>query len=252
MSLSVRSTSQRAYALEELTSLPRIVGAGDDLHRRSGRTAVRTAGGGPIPTITKEAELAKLFTNTWRYTKFAVASQLFTIANAAGVGDNHVLAAIRRDYPKAPDLPGSGFAAGPCLVKGTMRLAGSISGHFPLGQSAMQINEGMPACIVSAMERRYGALGGRTIGLLWMAFKAESDDPRASLSFKLRKLLDWAGATVLCTDPDLPDDRMVPIDQVLREGDIIVLGAPTSACRSLRIGACDVVDVWGALGGIRL
>ena len=38
-----------------------------------------------IRTTTKEAELAKLFTNTWRYMKFAVANQFFTIAHSAGV-----------------------------------------------------------------------------------------------------------------------------------------------------------------------
>jgi UDP-N-acetyl-D-mannosaminuronic acid dehydrogenase len=117
----------------------------------------------------------------------------------------------------------------------------------------MQVNEGLPAYIVSALERRYGRLNGRTIGILGMAFKAESDDVRASLSYKLRKLLTWAGATVLCTDPYVRDDRLLPLDQVIARSDILVLGAPHHAYRGLAIGGKDVVDVWGALGdGIRL
>ena len=112
---------------------------------------------------------------------------------------------IRRDYPRAADLPGPGFAAGPCLLKDTMQLAAFTADHFPMGQSAMQINEGLPAYVVGAMKRRYGDLRGRTVGILGMAFKAESDDPRASLSYKLRKLLAWEGATVLCTDPYVHD-----------------------------------------------
>ena len=117
----------------------------------------------------------------------------------------------------------------------------------------MQVNEGLPAYIVSALERRYDGLGGKTVGILGMAFKAESDDPRASLSFKLRKLLTWAGAKVVCTDPYLKDDRFVSLDCVLKESDILILGAPHKAYRSLAIGGKDVVDVWGALGaGIQL
>jgi UDP-N-acetyl-D-mannosaminuronic acid dehydrogenase len=243
----------QGHALEELLSLPQIVGAddqraGDRADQLFARLGVET-----IRTTTKEAELAKLFTNTWRYMKFAVANQFFMIADAAGVDYNNVLDAVRRDYPRARDLPGPGFAAGPCLLKDTMQLAAFTSDHFPLGQSAMQINEGLPAYIVSAMERRYGDLGGRTVGLLGMAFKAESDDLRASLSFKLRKLLTWAGATVLCTDPYLRDERLVPLDDVLREAEIVVLGAPHRVYQGLEIGGLDVVDVWGALGGgIRL
>ena len=60
--------------------------------------------------------------------------------------------------------PGPGFAAGPCLFKDTMQLAAFTTDHFPLGQAAMQVNEGLPAYIVSALERRYGGLRGKTVG----------------------------------------------------------------------------------------
>ena len=241
------------HALEELHSLPQIVGADDD--GAATRAAEMFARLGPktIRTSSKEAELAKLFTNTWRYMKFAVANQFFMIADQAGVDYGNVLRAIRDDYPRARDLPGPGFAAGPCLFKDAMQLAAFTTDHFPLGQAAMQVNEGLPAYLVSALERRYGTVRGKTVGILGMAFKAESDDTRASLSFKLRKLLTWAGARVLCTDPYVPDDRFVPLEQVLAESEILILGAPHAAYRSLDVGCKDVVDVWGAMGGgIRL
>jgi UDP-N-acetyl-D-mannosaminuronic acid dehydrogenase len=241
------------HALEELHTLPQIVGADTD---RAAERAERLFGrlaGTLIRTSTKEAELAKLFTNTWRYMKFAVANQFFMIAHQAGVDYGNVLHAIRHDYPRAADLPGPGFAAGPCLFKDTMQLAAFTTDHFPLGQSAMQVNEGLPAYVVSALERRYDGLRGRTVGILGMAFKAESDDPRASLSYKLRKLLAWAGATVVCTDPYVRDDRLMPLERVLDAADILVLGVPHRAYRGLEIGGKDVVDIWGALGdGIRL
>ena len=241
------------YALQELSTLPQIIGA--DTDRAAERASAVFAQLGPktIRTSSKEAELAKLFTNTWRYMKFAVANQFFTIAHQAGVDYNNVLRAIREDYPRARDLPSPGFAAGPCLFKDTMQLAAFTSDHFPMGQAAMQVNEGLPAYIVSALERRYGTLKGKTIGILGMAFKAESDDIRASLSFKLRKLLSWAGAHVVCTDPYVRDERLISVDEVLRQSDILVLGAPHQAYRSLDVGGRDVVDVWGAMaGGIQL
>jgi UDP-N-acetyl-D-mannosaminuronic acid dehydrogenase len=110
----------------------------------------------------------------------------------------------------------------------------------------MQINEGLPAYIVDAMSHRYGGLAGKKVGILGMAFKAESDDTRASLSYKLRKLLQWAGADVLCTDPYVIDERLVGLDEVLAKSEILVLGAPHRAYRALDLEGREVVDVWGA------
>jgi UDP-N-acetyl-D-mannosaminuronic acid dehydrogenase len=241
------------HALEELLSLPQIVGADTEAAAARAEALFQRLGAHTIRTSTREAELAKLFTNTWRYMKFAVANQFFMIAHEAGVDYSNILRAVREDYPRAADLPGPGFAAGPCLFKDTMQLAAFTADHFPLGQAAMQVNEGLPGYIVSALERRYGGLQGKTIGILGMAFKAESDDPRASLSYKLRKLLRWAGATVLCTDPYVRDDRLVPLEDVLAQSEVLILGAPHKPYRGLVVGGKDVIDVWGALGaGIQL
>ena len=240
-------------ALEELRSLPQIIGADADRAADRAASLFQHLGAKTIRTTSKEAELAKLFTNSWRYMKFAVANQFLMIADQAGVDYGNVLRAVREDYPRARDLPGPGFAAGPCLFKDTMQLSAFTSDHFPMGLAAMQVNEGLPAYLVSALQRRYGLLHGKRIGILGMAFKAESDDTRASLSYKLRKLLTWAGATVLCTDPYVEDDQLVPLEQVLRDSDVLVLGAPHAAYRGLKIGPTDVVDVWGVMGGgIRL
>ena len=241
------------HALEELHTLPQIIGADDDRAAERATALFQNLVSKTVRVSTKEAELAKLFTNTWRYMKFAVANQFFMIADQAGLDYTNVLRAIREDYPRAQDLPGPGFAAGPCLFKDAMQLAAFTSDHFPMGQAAMQVNEGLPAYIVAALERRYGGLKDKTIGILGMAFKAESDDTRASLSYKLRKLLSWSRARVLGTDPYVDDPRLVSLECVLEESDVLVLGAPHKAYRGLEIGGKDVVDVWGALdGGIRL
>jgi UDP-N-acetyl-D-mannosaminuronic acid dehydrogenase len=233
------------HALEELSSLPQIVGADDPETLARATALFEGIGARTAPTTTAEAELAKLFTNAWRYMKFAVANQFFMIAHAAGQDYERILDAIRLDYPRAADLPGPGFAAGPCLLKDTMQLAAFTPDHFPMGQSARQINEGLPAYLVSAMERRWGDLTGRRVGILGMAFKGESDDPRDSLSYKLRKLLGWAGAEVLCTDPYVVDERLLPLDEVVARSEILVVGAPHRAYRDTRLPDKPLVDVWG-------
>ncbi len=217
------------HALEELRTLPQLVGATSDEAFDSARKLFERLGvASVVRTTPLEAELAKLFTNTWRYMKFAIANQFFQIANRSGLDYNRVLNAIRQDYPRAADLPGPGFAAGPCLLKDTMQLSAFTPDHFPMGQAAMQVNEGLPAYIVDTLNARHPLLG-RTLGILGMAFKGESDDARASLSYKLRKLA-----------------------QFKRESEVIVIGAPHRAYRGLELDGREVVDIWGITGPIRL
>ena len=240
------------HALEEIRSLPQIIGAnGDRAFERAAELFARLDVQA-VRTTPKEAELAKLLTNTWRYVRFAIANQFFQIAHRAGVDYTRVLHAIKHDYPRAADLPGPGFAAGPCLLKDTMQLAAFAPDHFPMGHSAMLINEGLPAYIVDYLDGQR-SLAGRTIGILGMAFKGESDDPRTSLSYKLRKLAAFRGARVLCTDPYVPDPNLVPLEQVLAESDTLILAAPHRAYSGLALNGQTVVDVWNLLGqGIRL
>jgi UDP-N-acetyl-D-mannosaminuronic acid dehydrogenase len=239
------------HALEELRTLPQLVGVTSDAaFEKAGRMFERL-GVSVVRTTPLEAELAKLLTNTWRYMKFAIANQFFQIAHRSGLDYNKVLDAIRHDYPRAADLPGPGFAAGPCLLKDTMQLSAFTPDHFPMGQAAMQINEGLPNYIVDTLNSRR-PLSGRTVGILGMAFKGESDDPRASLSYKLRKLAAFKGARVMCTDPYVDDPSFEPLDKVLHDSDLLVIAAPHREYRTLELDGREVVDIWGITGPIRL
>ena len=119
-----------------------------------------------MPLTPEEAELAKLFTNTWRYIKFATANQLYMIANDFGLDFGRIRHAMTHDYPRAADLPGAGFAAGPCLLKDTMQLAAFNNNNFVLGHAAMMVNEGLPLYIVSKMEDRPSIWPDSTVGVL--------------------------------------------------------------------------------------
>src|ERR1700730_17971891 len=235
------------HALEELRTLPQLVGASTDGAFEKASRLFERLGVSTVRTTPLEAELAKLLTNTWRYMKFAIANQFFQIAHSAGIDYGNVLNAVRHNYPRAADLPAPGFAAGPCLLKDAMQLAAFTSDHFPMGHAAMLINEGLPGYIIDILDTRR-SLAGRTVGILGMAFKGDSDDNRTSLSYKLRKLAAFKGADVICTDPFVPDPQLRPLDEVLEQADVLIVGAPHNVYRDLRFDGQEVVDIWGLTG----
>ena len=239
-------------AMTELFELPQIVSARsaepmDRASRLFGRLTDKI-----VQLTPEEAELAKLFTNTWRYIKFAAANQFFMMANDRGLDFDRIRQGLAQDYPRAQDMPGAGFAAGPCLFKDTMQLAAFNNNNFALGHTAMTINEGLPLYVVSRLEQRYD-LSGMTVGILGMAFKGGSDDIRSSLSYKLKRLLAFKAGEVLCTDPYVRvDPHLVPLEDVLEKADVLVIGAPHPEYRGL-VTDKPVADVWNILGdGVRI
>jgi len=244
-------------ALVELCELPQIVSARTERAYELAEALFGNLTQSTLRLEVEEAELAKLFTNTWRYIKFAAANQLYMIANDYGLDFERIRAAMGHDYPRAADLPGAGFAAGPCLLKDTMQLAAFNNNNFLLGHASMLINEGLPGYLVSRLEAEHD-LSTLTVGILGMAFKEGSDDVRSSLSYKLKRLLRFKAGRVLCTDPHVTDDDdLVPLQQVVADSDIIVIGAPHAeyAALALRAPAFDgtLVDVWNLLeGGVRV
>ena len=239
------------HAMTELFELPQIVSARTDrgIKRASEFFSILTE---KIVTLEpEEAELAKLYTNTWRYIKFATANQFWMMANDFGLDFDRIRNAIRYEYPRASDLPGPGFAAGPCLFKDTMQLAAFNNNNFVLGHSAMLINEGLPLYVVSRLEAVYD-LSKLTVGVLGMAFKGGSDDPRESLAYKLRKILLLKANETLCTDPYIDDPRFTPLENVLERADLLVIAAPHPEYRDLATDK-PVADMWGISGrGMRI
>jgi UDP-N-acetyl-D-mannosaminuronic acid dehydrogenase len=235
------------HAMTELFELPQIVGARTERARRRAEELFRRLTPGIVHVDPEEAELAKLFTNAWRYVKFAVANQFFVMANDFGRDFERIREALAVDYPRAADMPRAGFAAGPCLLKDTMQLAAFTNNGFVLGHAAMLVNEGLPLYVVSRMEQRFD-LASSTVGVLGMAFKAGSDDIRQSLSYKLRRILRFRARDVLCTDPYVTvDESLLPLDEVVERADILVVGAPHREYGRLQVGK-PVVDIWNLLG----
>lgn len=230
-------------ALEEISSLPQIVAGCSPRAQERAAALFKALTPDLIPLAPLAAELTKLFNNAWRYAQFALANQFYMMANDHGIDFYDIHRAMTERYPRAQGFPKAGLAAGPCLFKDTVQLGAFHSNAFFMGQAAVMINEGLPNYLVQQVAQRFD-LKNSVAGILGMTFKADSDDPRDSLAFKLRKILHVECREVLSTDPYLSDPSLTPLEEVLRKAQILFIGAPHTAYRKLDFGKTPVVDVW--------
>lgn len=239
-------------AMTELFELPQIVAGRSDAGAQRAERLFRHVTDHIVHMEPEEAELAKLFTNTWRYIKFATTNQLYMIANSFGLDYERIRSGLAEGYPRAEDLPRAGFAAGPCLFKDTMQLAAFNNNQFTLGHAAMMVNEGMPLYVVSQLEQTMD-LRAATVGILGMAFKGESDDIRSSLSYKLKRILRYRAKEVLGTDPYVQNDpELASLDDVLDRADVLIVGAPHRVYAEMETDI-PVIDIWNVRGnGVRI
>src|SRR5450631_602834 len=234
-------------ALIELRTLPQLVSGTTPRATERALQLFRRLTPETVELEPEEAELAKLFTNSWRYLKFAVANQLYMIANDNGLDYERIRHAVTFHYPRAADLPGAGLTAGPCLLKDTMQITAFAENRFTLGHAAVMVNEGVPLYVLGKLEQRFD-LTTLTVGVLGMAFKAESDDTRSSLSYKMKRILTGKAAGVLCSDPYVTGDPdIVPLDTAVAESDLLIIAAPHRQYAELRTTK-PVVDITNLLG----
>jgi UDP-N-acetyl-D-mannosaminuronic acid dehydrogenase len=234
----------QGHAIDELQTLPQIVSGTTPEAEEAAARLFGTIAPSIVRLTPTEAEFAKLFSNAFRYIEFAVANQFYTMATTAGVDYYRVIQGMQEGYARAANMPRAGLAAGPCLFKDTMQLAAFSKNEFSIGHAAMLVNEGLPSFLVDQMRQRY-PLESLTVGILGMAFKANNDDRRSSLSYKMKRLLSFHAGTVLTTDPYVSDDpELVPLDEVVRRSDILVLCAPHRDYLTLDTTGKSIVDVW--------
>ena len=233
----------QGFALDELHRLPQIVAGTSPAAGTRAGALFQPFGVPLVPLPPIEAELAKLFSNAYRYITFAISNQFYQIAQRHGADFERVHRAVTTDYPRLAGFARAGFAAGPCLVKDTMQLAAFNHNAFAIGHAAMMINEGLPSTLVEMAKERHD-LTHKTAAILGMAFKGNSDDERSSLAYKLRKVLTLECRRVLCTDPYIADPAFVPLETALKEADLVFIGACHDAYRDLVIDK-PLIDVFG-------
>ena len=154
---------------------------------------------------------------------------------------------MRDGYERNINLPTAGFTAGPCLLKDTMQLSSFYNHKFLLGHSAMSINEGIPKFIINKLENKYN-LKKKTVGVLGLTFKAETDDIRDSLSIKLLQLLKLKKIKTLQSDEFVRNKQNIDKKDLVKKSDIIILATPHKAYKKLKIRKNKIlIDIWGLI-----
>ena len=198
-----------------------------------------------IYTEIMEAELIKLFSNAYRYINFSISNQYYMICKNQNIDFHKIRKIMRDDYKRNANIPLAGFTAGPCLLKDTMQLSSFYDHKFSLGHTAMLINEGLPKFLIKKLNEKYN-LKKKTVGVLGLSFKSETDDLRDSLSIKLLKQLKSRKIKTFQSDEYYKHKNNIDKKLLVKKSDIIIVSTPHKAYKNLKIGKNKIlVDIWG-------
>jgi UDP-N-acetyl-D-mannosaminuronic acid dehydrogenase len=188
-------------AVRGIDELPEIIGADDPETTAKADALFRSLGPNKLihHVRTVEAELSKLFLNTFRYTLFGLANEFAIIAEQYDADMFEILRAANGGYPRG-GIPRPGPSRGPCLGKDAATLAFSSTASA-IAHAAIKTNENIVLHIAAHVRTALGSLSHRRITVLGMAFKPGTDDVRDNLTSPLLNVLDREGATTAVFDP---------------------------------------------------
>lgn len=234
--------------LEEIETLPTIIGGVGAGSGAKAAELFEVFGAEIRQTSPVEAELAKIWTNIYRYVSFAIPNLLMMESEQYGANVFEVIDLINRDYPRG-GIAGPGLTAGTCLRK-DFAFSEERSSAPGMLLAVSRVHESMPRFIVDGLRRRLGSLRDRKVAVLGLTFKRDSDDRRDSLSDKLIRLLERDLAHVSRHDPHVPDESE-PLETALAGADAVVIATNHSAFEGLLPSlppTALLVDPWNVTG----
>lgn len=244
-------------SLEETKSIPQIVGADDMKSVKKATGFFNKLGVETLVTDSVSAELAKLFTNMYRYINFAVANEFMVLAHNYRRDIYEIVNLVNYKY-KRGGLKMPGLTAGPCLFKDGFFLIADLP-FADLISTSWKINESIPIFLTRLIKERM-RLKGKKAAILGLSFKAESDDIRESLSFKVRNAFLRERVEVVLSDPYVKNyhnqDIVKNPYEALEGVDIIFISTNHKEYQKLDMKkvkklvkknciVCDVWNVWG-------
>jgi len=235
-------------SLVELNQIPQIVGGVDRLSTQKASGFFKNLGIEVNASDDISAELSKLFTNMYRYINFAIANEFMILAGSYNRDIYKIVDLVNKNY-KRGGLALPGLTGGPCLFKDGFFLVGDVP-YTDLITSSWKINESIPLYLIKKIRERT-KLEGKKAAILGLAFKAEIDDIRESLAFKVKKALERERSKVYLHDPYVPGYQN-DLDEVLKDADLIFLATNHSYYKKLEFAKvkklvsknCVICDVW--------
>src|SRR5436190_16077668 len=238
--------------VEEIETLPTIIGGVGTGSGAKAAELFEIFGAEIRQTSPVEAELAKIWTNIYRYVTFAIPNLLMMESEQYGANVFEVIDLINRDYPRG-GIAAPGLTAGTCLRK-DFAFSEERSSAPGMLLAVSRVHESMPRFIVDGLRKRLGSLRDRNVAVLGLTFKRDSDDPRDSLSHKVIRLLEGELAHVSQHDPHLPDESE-PLESAPAGADAVVIATNHSAYDAV-IGDLPptvlLVDPWNVTGAGRV
>jgi len=151
------------------------------------------------------AEMVKLASNAFLATKISFITEIANVCEETGADVVEVARGMGLDDRIGPRFlaPGIGFG-GSCFPKDVTalkQLAGNSGYHFQLLSSVIEVNDLQKRRVIAKLQERLGDLAGRTVALLGLAFKPDTDDMREASSLVLCARLQASGADVAAYDP---------------------------------------------------
>ncbi len=153
----------------------------------------------------KTAEMSKYASNVFLATRISFMNEMALLCSEYGVDIVKVAEIMGLDPRFGKDYLNAGLGwGGSCLpkdVRGLINMAKSRGIPLRIVRAVQQINQQQPYMVLTILRRLLGSLGGKTIGILGLSFKPDSDDIREARSLSVISLLEDAGCRIRAYDP---------------------------------------------------
>jgi UDPglucose 6-dehydrogenase len=193
-----------------------------------------------VRTGIETSELIKYAANAFLAVKISYINEVARLAERVGADVFDISKALGLDKRIGSKFlhPGLGFG-GSCLPKDTnalVHIAGEAGEDMTIVRAAIGVNAAIPARAVAKAEALAGDLRGRTVAMLGLAFKPNTDDIRQAASLELVKLLQERGCRLRVHDPAAMDNFK------LFHPDLHYCQSPWEACEGADV--CILVTEW--------